>query len=736
MSADDPDIKRRLTRKRAEAEKTSEGPEPRTPPEAAASAPKPLPETHETPPEAAPATSPRSADWPDKAKAAMTAGAVAVWAFLKRIPGWIRWAVLAILIVIVAIFLFLANPNWDWAKPTVASMASGRLHRPVAIDGHLTVHLFRWTPDATVTGVRVGEPDWAHAATKNKNLADIDTLAVTAEMMPLLYGHVVLPRLEVTRPSVTLFQDKAGRANWDFSNGANPGQPTKLPPIKNFIITDGHLTLTSLSRRMVFTGTVDAHEKANSGRTAFALLGNGSLNGHVFQMNATGGPLLNVRTNIPYPFAMDVRAGDTRILANGQVTHPFNLGQLDGTVKVSGRNLGDLYAVTGLSFPDTPPYTLSAKVTRQDQVYDIGRIIGRVGASDLEGTLKVDTRNHGRPYLTGDLSSRVLDFKDLGSLVGATSANRPGKAQVSMAPTAPQAARRLMPDATLDIERIRGMDAKVRYRAAAIRAPGLPLRQVSVNISLDHGLLVLDPIDLSFPQGRLQGLARLDARDAVQKNTVDVRVTNLNVQQWLPKLQGQPPLEGLLNARLRVSGTGNSVHKAAASANGDFTVVMPGGTVRQSLAELAGIDASKGLFLLLAKSPHQTDVRCAVADFSVQNGIMQARQVVVDTGVVRVDGSGHINLNDESLKLVLKGKPKQFRLVRVNAPIVIGGHLGAPAIGIDAGPPLIQAGLAGVLQSILPFVGLDQAKDANCGALLADAHAQGAPVTKAIPKKR
>lgn len=726
MSGDDLDIKRRLTGKpRPEAETP-----PEKPPEPEAAAPEPASETPPTPKKLS------FNGVLHAAKTIVVAEALATWAFLKTIPAGIRWTILTVVVVLLAVIIFLANPNWDWARGTVASIASGRLHRPVHIDGRLRVHLFSLTPSATVSGVRVGQPDWARTDTKGKNLADIDALAVKAELMPLLLGRIVLPRLEVIRPNVILFQDKAGRANWNFSNGAQKGKPTKLPPIKNFIITDGKLSLTSLSRRMTFTGTVNAHEKAGAGRTAFALLGDGALNGHMFKMDATGGPLLNVRTNVPYPFAMDVRAGDTRIVANGNVVHPFNLGQIDGAVKVTGSNLGDLYYLTGLSFPNTPPYSLSARVNRNDRVYDIGRIVGKVGGSDLEGTLKVDTRNNGRPYLTGNLRSQRLDFKDLGSLFGATSANRMGKAEVSMAPTAPQAYRRLLPDATLDIEKVRGMDAKVRYRALSILAPGLPLRQVSLNISLDHGLLVLDPIDLSFPQGRLQGLARMDARQAVQHNTVDFRITGLAVQQWLPKLQGQPPLEGVVNARIRASGTGNSVHKAASSANGDVTVVMPAGTVRQSLAELAGIDASKGLFLLLSKSPHETDVRCAVADFAVSNGQMQARHIVFDTGVVQVNGSGRINLNDESLKLVLKGKPKEFRLIRVNAPIVVGGHLSAPRIGVDAGPPLIQAGLAGLFQTVLPFVGLDQAKDANCAALLSDARAQGAPVTGKTAAKK
>ncbi len=365
-----------------------------------------------------------------------------------------------------------------------------------------------------------------------------------------------------------------------------------------------------------------------------------------------------------------------------------------------GDNLADLYYLTGLTLPDTSRYSLSAFVTRNDMVYTIDKINGRVGGSDLEGLMKVDTRDHGRPNLTGDLSSRLLDFKDLGSLLGATNANKPTAPKLAAAPQATVGARRLLPDVPLDVERVRGMDAKVRYRALAVKANGIALRQVTLGVTLDHGLLVLDPIDLSFPQGRLTGLARIDARGAVQKDSVDLALTGLRVQDVAPKIQGQPPLEGVINARTRLSGTGNTIHKAAGTSDGEFAVIMPGGTIRQSFAELMGIDATKGLFLLLSKNPRQTDIRCAVATFSVKNGMMQAQNIVFDTGVVVVNGSGGLNLNDESMKLIFKGKAKKFRLIHINAPIVIGGHLSAPTFGIDPGPAVVQGGIAAALSTV------------------------------------
>ena len=547
--------------------------------------------------------------------------------------------------------------------------------------------------------------------------------------MPLFIGKIVLPRLQIDQPVLLLYQDKDGRANWDFSNGADKGKPLILPLIQNFIINNGQVKANLLQNHLVFSGTVNAHEKADASTSAFALTGQGNLNDKVFQLVATGGPLLNVKSSVPYPFVMQVRAGETHVTAKGRVLHPFNLGQLDATVTFSGRDLYDLYYLTGLAMPNTGPYTVSAQVNRNNRLYTIDKIRGHIGSSDLGGKLKVDTsREHGRPDVTGDLYSRVLDFKDMGSLFGASNANAPTAPSMSMTPMASTAAHRLLPDAPLDVERVRGMDAKVHYRADSVRASAnMPMRAVSLGMTLDHGLLTLDPIDFTFPYGHLTGTASLNARSDVQQNAIDMRLVGIHVQDFLAK-GGNPPLEGSLDARVRATGTGNSVHKAAANANGQLTVVMPGGTIRQSLAELMGIDATKGLFLLLSKDKHETDIRCAVADFGINNGVMQAQNVVFDTGVVLVNGSGTVNLNDERLNLTFKGKPKKFRLVRVDAPILIGGHMAAPKFGISAGPAVAQGGLALVLHSIIPFLGFDTAKDANCAGLMATAQSLGAPM--------
>ncbi len=257
-------------------------------------------------------------------------------------------------------------------------------------------------------------------------------------------------------------------------------------------------------------------------------------------------------------------------------------------------------------------------------------------------------------------------------------------------------------------------------------------------MNIDHGLVLVDPLAFSLPQGQIAGTIRIDARGATPAETIDIRLTGARLEQLVSAGAANPPIEGGILARGRLSGAGDSVRAAAGNASGVVSVVIAHGQIRQSMAELLGINATKGLFLLLAKNNDQTPVRCAVANFRAQNGVLTADRIVLDTGVVLAVGKGDVNLRDETVNLRLEGKPKKFRLVRIAAPITLQGRLEAPKVGVDMSKAAGQLTIATVLGAfvsplavILPFVNPGLAKDADCSSLLGEAAHQGAPVTKA-----
>jgi hypothetical protein len=325
------------------------------------------------------------------------------------------------------------------------------------------------------------------------------------------------------------------------------------------------------------------------------------------------------------------------------------------------------------------------------------------------------------PAIAGKMASRVLTLSDLGPLI------RGGRPAV--------ASKYLLPDTPMHTERLRQTNAEVDYSATTVKSRDFPITSLDTHISLQNAVLNLKPLAFGFTQGKLAGSIRIDARKDVPTSTVDARISDIHAENFIKT--ADKPISGVLEARAVLTGTGKSVHAAASNANGTFTAVVPKGGMRHSLAEWTGVDVLTALSLNLAGDNSNTNLRCAVASFNAKNGVMVSQGFVIDTDPVRVDGAGHINLADETLSLELQGKPKNFQLMRLRAPITLNGAWAHPAVGIKAGPVVAQGGIAAALglinpvASLLAFVDPGLAKDASCGPLLAQAKAQGAPVKSA-----
>jgi uncharacterized protein involved in outer membrane biogenesis len=663
--------------------------------------------------------------------------------FKKPSRKAIYWTVGAVVAVVAGIIAFLAWFDWNMLRGPVGRYASQRLHREVAIDGDLKVHLLTWSPTATAYRLRVGQPGWIGKG----QMATFERATVSIRLLPLLKGEVFLPLVYLDKPRLDLRRDAQGRSNWKFSN-AKSSAPPKIPPIQNFIINDGRVRYADAKRKLYVSGVLEAREKRSGPYTeGFHLDGDGSINGNPFRLRVTGGPLINVDKDRAYPFDADIRAGSTHATARGEIVKPFDFGLFRASVDLSGPDLADVYYLTGLALPNTPPYRLSARLSREDTLYRLQGIAGRVGDSDLAGVMTVQTKGE-RPKVDADLRSRMLDFDDLATIFGGAPDPRETASSTQKAVASElRAQQRLLPDAPLQVERLRAMDATLRYRAASVRSDKLPVRKAAVDLELRNGLLDIDRFSFGLTSGEVAGSATINARGKIPVTDLDARLRGVSIQQFIRR-PGAPVITGDIQARARLKGAGDSVRRAMADADGTITAVVPRGQIRQGFAELLGPNVGRGLSLLLNKDPRQTPLRCAVADFRVTDGVAQARTLVIDTGVVLTHGKGVVDLNSERLDLELDGDSKHPELLKLWTPITLQGPLRAPKPGVKVEQVVAQGGLAAALgallspiAAILPFIDPGLADDADCQALVASAASKGAPVsasrtTPAAPARR
>jgi uncharacterized protein involved in outer membrane biogenesis len=668
---------------------------------------------------------------------------------MKNTLRWIGITMGGLLLVLV---LSLAFMDWNWFKHPIERIASAKSGRTVTIAGDLNVHIWSWTPTVAINGLTLGNPPWE----PNRPMAKIERLEVHLKLLPLLKGDVILPRVALLRPDVYLHQDKSGRANWTFENqaptNAPASKPTRLPVIRDLLIEDGKLQVADEMRKLKVDGTIQAHEQQSQGdATPFRIEGKGTINDQPFELKVAGGPLVNLDPDHPYPYDLNITAGDIKVSSRGRVLKPFDLSSMEADVALSGKDLAEGYYLTQLALPNTAPFDLRAHIARNGLRFAVTDIAGKVGESDLHGKLDIDA-SRKRPSMTGELISDQLRMKDLAASLGGktakggTSLDARTEKKVAArqervkpekeAPADPNA--RLFPDAHLQVDRVRAMDADVHFRAKSIQAGSVPFKQVAFRIKLDNGVLALDPFAFEMPQGRLSGEAKIDARPDVPKVHIDVRIKDIQLDQLKGKSpDAQAPLGGVMQARMVVNGTGDSVHAVMSDANGAFTLILPNGEVRSAFAELTGINVSKGLGLLLTKADDKAPIRCGVAQFNIKNGLMSAQNITFDTQNVVIKGTGDINLGPESLNLQIKGDPKKIRFTRLRSPIEVKGHLMKPSVGIDVGSTVKQGAVAAALgalvtplAAVIAFVDPGLAKDQNCAQMIAEADSKGPKAPK------
>jgi uncharacterized protein involved in outer membrane biogenesis len=649
--------------------------------------------------------------------------------------AFLGWAIALPVALIAGAVAYVYFLDWNTMRGPVGRYVSHRLGREVRIEGNLKVDLFSRTPSIDASQVRIVNPVWS----KGGLAADIGRYRMTVKLWPLLSGQTVITDLEFDDPNIVVLRDAQGRTNWDGIGGDGDG--AKLPPIQRFVVRNGHLAIDDRVRRMTFQGGFASNEQAGAGNRAFALTGEGLLNANKFLADVHGGPLLNIDERKPYNFTADLRSGTTHVVVDGVLPRPFHLGQFQAKTEFSGPTMSDLYYLTGLVFPVTPPYRLTANASRDGTIYTLKDLRGTIGGSDMQGEMTVDA-GQTPTYLSAKLTSRTLRFVDLGPLIGAPPSGHakpglPAPAKSTAKAAVTEAGPLALPDTPLDVHRVRQMNADVDYSAASVKSEDFPLRDFRMHLKLNDGVMTLNPLTFDFIRGKLSGAVKIDARKDVPVSDVDARLTGIHLEQFVKG--SPPPLEGVLEARAKLHAAGNSIHKAASDADGAVTLVVPSGKLRKSFAELSGIDVLNGAGLLLTNDKSDTGLRCAVARFDARQGGLTAEQMILDTDSVLIQGKGTVDMKTETMNMEIKGEPKALRIGRIHAPITISGPIASPQVGIKAQAALGQGGIAAALglvnplAAILAFVDPGLAKDANCMALTSEA-AQGKAAVK-VPRK-
>ncbi|MFO1205472.1 MAG: AsmA family protein [Burkholderiales bacterium] len=615
---------------------------------------------------------------------------------------------------IVAAALLVALWDWNWFKPVVEQRASEALGRQVRI-ANLNVHVSR-QPALVADGVEIDNPA---AFPDGSRFASVEQLWVQVEPGALLRRAVVLPLVVIRHPRGELLAPAQGVPNWTLP--ATGGSDAWHVDIGELVIEGGsaHLSHDGYAADVDVTFVTETDE--DSGKPELRVAAKGTYAGQPITAQLRGGAVLTLRDeHDPYPIALDLRNGATRLQLDGTLLDPLRFGGANISLDLKGNTLAALYPLTGVPLPDTPGYRLQGKLDYADRAFRFKDFSGRVGSSDLSGTVTVDP--HGERFrVTADVRSDNVVLADLAGFIGGT----PQGTRMVQSPTSaqPKAGTGLLPDTPIDVPKLQSADVDARYAAKRIEGGRTPLDNVAAHMTIDNGRIRVQPLAFGVGRGSIASTIMLDGNvtPAHVQAKVDFRDVDFgHVVDKTSEFSGQGRIAGAGHIDTR----GSSFAQMAANANGELKLFMSGGEVSALVVDLAGLDFGNAALSALG-IPEHARVHCMVTDLGIRNGQIDTRVFLFDTSEANVIGRGSVDLKRETIDYRFSTEPKHFSIGSLPAPIKVTGMLQKPTVRPDVAALGIRGGVAAVLgivatplAALIPTIQLGLGSDNDCGDLL------------------
>jgi len=646
---------------------------------------------------------------------------------MSRTMKWIGLGLAALALPIGTVVVLLDESR---LRGTIVHLVTERTGRQLAISGELHWKLDWPQVRLHATDVTFANPRWA----RESQMIAAAAVDLSIDLPRLLGGTLFLPDVEFDRPIVSFERGPDGQRNWLLDRDQTDDNARAW--VGSLTLVDGRVSYTDPRQDTSILIEIARHDtpagaKGDAAAPGIAFKASGTYLGLPLAASGTGATVLHLRDGrAPYPVAVVATAGPTSIRVDGTVAHLTEDPAIDATIALRGASLAELFDLLALPLPKTHAYSLAGHFARDAKGWQFAKFSGRIGQSEVAGTL------HGaygatRPRVEGELAFRSLDLADLGPVVGKDAATAPPSSLRGRKGAEPAATTgsRALPSRVFRRDRWTTVDADVAIKAQTILRPkALPLEHLTARLQMQKSVLTLDPLDFGAAGGDLVGTIRLDGQHTPIQAHAKLQVRKLQLGKLLPTVALAQKSVGEINGEIELTGRGDSIAQMLATADGKIGLVVDSGKTSKLLMEEVALHVPEMLLQQIA-GDQLIDIRCGVADFSIEHGVMRVRALMLDTDVTEIAGTGSVDLATETLNLQLIPSPKRMSLFALRGPISVRGELSHPDLAFDTGRVGVQGLASLVLAAINPALSLitladpGSAKESACNALTRQARA-------------
>lgn len=587
-----------------------------------------------------------------------------------------RWLVISFLGVIAAILLLIGGGLW-WLvtadlKPWVEKLASDALERKVTAE---TFEIGWGDPiELTIRDLKVANAPWG----SEPDMISLGSLDAEIEPASLWDGMPVYRQLRAAGLKVVLERDKTGTGNWKFGGGGGSGtggfavipkNRTQFPTLLDMVMREALVTYRTRSGNLLSIKLDQVNITAPSDTQPVDLVAKGAYNDTLLTLTAKTESFHALRDKT-HPFATDLTiAGRTaRIDFAGTMMEPLDVEGVAGKLTLDAPELDNLLASFGAEVEAKYPLVLAGDLTRQGDHWELTGGEGAIAGMPFTGNLILDEGRNGAPDdVAADLA---FDELKIDALLGDSSNASAGDWR-QMALAAPEDA---------------GANLDAKLTARRLSYGDIKLADFSGKVHSADGEVVLEKVDFGIAGGVMSAEGGLVSEGDASRLDMATDTRGIDADRLAQEMGASAgEITGKIDGLAVITARGATMGEAATAAEGEILIGMTGGSIRESVIEMASTD----LRALFREEKGNAALRCLGLRVTLQDGEAFLRPLQLQAEGATLDGSGRINLKSGEINLRLESQRESSGFFALDLPIAIGGTFDDISAGLaekGAGP--------------------------------------------------
>lgn len=264
----------------------------------------------------------------------------------------------------------------------------------------------------------------------------------------------------------------------------------------------------------------------------------------------------------------------------------------------------------------------------------------------------------------------------------------------------------------LPTELLKTLNINGTLKAGSVQYDKLNPTNIVMVVKAKDGLININPLKTDMFKTQINATARLDVRATQPNYAVTFNTQNLPIGDVLVAFMDDDKISGIgsVNANLTTSGDRLSLIKKGL--NGTLSADLKDGAVKGfNIAQSIRQAKEKlGKKTTAANEELKTDFSSLTGHFVIKNGVVDTKTLQAQAPFMRIDGSGTVNLVEETLDYLVKAKivatgkgqggDELKELNGLTIPVKLKGALDAPNVSLDLGSLIEQKAKEEVKQKI------------------------------------